>query len=151
MFFWVLLAIALAFAWWLSGKRASSINERLYLRRRGYAPAESAAPDQALSRDNQLFGLIESLRDVSSQSRERAAQQLGQMCESGRRDERMLSPLIDALDDNDACVRRAVALALASLSDASAVEAINRRLEVEESVMVRSTLQKVRAKLNGES
>ncbi|HMG32968.1 MAG TPA: HEAT repeat domain-containing protein [Blastocatellia bacterium] len=151
MFLWVLLAIGLAVAWWLSGKRASSINERTYLKRRGYYSAENSAPDPVVSQDNQLFGLIESLRDVSAQSRERAAQQLARMCESGRRDSRMLSPLVEALDDNDAAVRRAVALALASLSDSAAAAAISRRLEIEESVMVRSTLQKVLTRLSAES
>jgi HEAT repeat protein len=54
----------------------------------------------------------------------------------------MFAPLVTALDDNDASVRRAAASALASLGDRSAIERLKRRIDVEDSVAVRSSLKK---------
>ena len=59
----------------------------------------------------------------------------------------MLPSLIVALDDNEASVRRAVAVALASLRDPSSVDALKRRMEVEESLQVRASLEDALAKL----
>src|SRR5262245_48979554 len=115
MSFLVFIAIILAIAWWLSGRRASSLNERLYLRRRGYTGNDQPEPRPQVSRDAHLFSLIESLGDLSPFARERAAEELGRICESGNRDQRMASGLVKALNDNDASVRRAAAHALASL------------------------------------
>jgi HEAT repeat protein len=138
----LLLAIVLAAAWWLAGRRASSLNERLYLRRRGYSAPEEPEPRGEAAPDAHLLAVIDSLEDLSPYSRERAAQELARMCQSGRGDSRMFAPLVTALDDNDASVRRAAASALASLGDRSAIERLKRRIDVEDSVAVRSSLKK---------
>ena len=138
----LLIAIGLAIAWWLNGRRAASFNEKLYLRRRGYQPEEPPEVTTQVSRDAHLFNLIESLTDLSPYARERAAEELSRLCASGRRDKRMLSPLISALDDNDPSVRRAVAMALGTFGGEEAAGSLNRRLEKEESVPVRSALKK---------
>ena len=61
----------------------------------------------------------------------------------------MLPSLIVALDDSEASVRRAVATALANLSDPSSVDALKRRMDVEESIQVRVSLEQALAKLGG--
>lgn len=61
----------------------------------------------------------------------------------------MLPSLIVALDDSDTSVRRAVATALSHLSDPSSVDALKRRIDVEESIQVRSSLEQALAKLGG--
>lgn len=61
----------------------------------------------------------------------------------------MLPSLIVALDDSDASVRRAVATALAHLSDPTSVDALKRRMDVEESIQVRASLEQTLAKLSG--
>jgi HEAT repeat protein len=147
MSYLVLLAIALAVGWWLTGSRASSLNERVYLRRRGYEPAQKPEPTPKVDRDAYLFSLIESLNDLSPFARERAAQELGRISESGNRDPRMLSGLLSALNDSDASVRRAVATALASLGDVEAVEHLRKRVEIEESAPARVSMQKAIEKL----
>jgi len=78
---------------------------------------------------------------VSAFARQRAAEDLGRMCESGRRDPRMLSALIAALEDNDASVRGAVVSALGKLGDPASVAPLKSRMEEEESIHVRALLQ----------
>jgi len=148
MSYLVFIAIILALAWWLSGRRAASLNERLYLRRRGYGGNEQPEPKPQISRDAHLLGLIESLGDLSPFARERAAEELGRMCESGNRDARMTTALVKALDDNDASVRRAAAHALGNLGGEEAAESLKRRIEIEESFAVRNVLQKALGKIS---
>lgn len=135
----IIIAIALYFG--LRSGRGLSRNEELYLKRRGYeAPGESEE-GPPVSRDARLFNLIESLSDISPFARQRAADDLSRMCALGRRDSRMLPALIAALDDNDASVRSAVAAALGNLREAASLEPLKRRLEVEESIQVRVSLE----------
>jgi hypothetical protein len=142
MTFFIFLAIALALVWWFSGWRASGRNERLYLKRRGYQPDQQQAPPEPVSKDSQIASLIASLTDLSPYSRERAVQELERRCASGLRDSRVLEALVQAVEDNDPSVRRAAARALGTLGEPEAVEAIRKRLEVEESVAVRTVLQR---------
>jgi HEAT repeat protein len=149
MSIFIFIAIALALAWWFSGMRAGSRNERLYLRRRGYQQPEQPEQREPKPKDAYLFGLIESLGDLSPFSRERAAQELTRMCDSGKRDARMMGALVATLNDTDASVRRAAAGALASLGDAEALEPLQKRAEIEASAPVRVALQRAIEKLNG--
>jgi hypothetical protein len=141
--------IVVAAIWWASSRRAMSLNERLYLKRRGYATDEQADVGRPLDRDARLFGLIESLGDISPYSRQRAAEELSRMCAAGRKDPRMLSSLVSALDDTDASVRSSAATALANLGEPQAIEALETRLKVEESIHVRAALANALEKLNG--
>src|SRR5262249_39957458 len=126
----------------ISSERILNRNERLYLRRRGYdPPPDGEQGGGPVSKDFRLLSLIESLSDLSPYSRQRAAEDLGRMCASGRRDPRMLGPLIEGLDDSDASVRGAVAKALENLGDPASLERIKQRMEVEESIHVRACLE----------
>ena len=69
------------------------------------------------------------------------------MCEAGTRDARMLPALVAALDDKDAAVRSAVATALGNLGHVEALAPLQQRLANEESIHVRSSLQKAIDKL----
>jgi hypothetical protein len=95
-----------------------------------------------------LFSLIESLSDISPYARQRAAEDLSRMCIEGNRDPRMLSSLVATLDDSDASVRSAVAIALRNLGDRASVEPLKRRLEVEESLHVRPSLERALERLD---
>jgi len=53
----------------------------------------------------------------------------------------MLRALMAVLDDSDASVRSAVATALGKVGDAAAVEPLRRRIELEESIHVRASLE----------
>lgn len=148
MFFLILFVVIIVAAfWWVNGERALSRNERLYLKRRGYEPPSESEASPPVSKDAHLFSLIESLSDISPFARQRAAEELSRMCVEGNRDVRMLPSLIVALDDSEAPVRRAVATALANLSDQSSVDALKRRMDVEESIQVRASLEQALAKL----
>lgn len=70
------------------------------------------------------------------------------MCIEGNRDPRMLSSLVATLDDSDASVRSAVAIALRNLGDRASVEPLKRRLEVEESIHVRTSLERALERLD---
>jgi HEAT repeat protein len=74
--------------------------------------------------------------------RQRAAEDLARLCQSGTRDERMLPSLVAALNDNDASVRSAAANALLQLGSPEAIAPLKRRLESEESIHVRASLQR---------
>ena len=124
----------------ISGERRQSLNERLYLRRRGYEPPPEVGEGPPVSKDARLFGLIQSLSDISPYARQRAAEDLSRIDGSGHRDPRVLSSLIAALDDNDASVRGAVAKALGKIGDNGSIEPLKRRLEFEESIHVRALL-----------
>jgi hypothetical protein len=150
LFLILFVVIVIAVVWWLNGQRVMSRNEWLYLKRRGYeAPSEAEPAARTVSKDAYLFSLIESLSDISPFARQRAAEDLSRMCVEGNRDPRMLPSLIVALDDSDASVRRAVVTALALLTDPSSVEALKRRMDVEESIQVRVSLEHALAKLGG--
>jgi hypothetical protein len=133
--------------WWVKSERAISRNEKLYLRRRGYDTAEAVADEPPVHKDTRLFGLIESLGDLSPFARQRAADELSRMCEEGRGDSRMLPALLAALNDRDASVRGAVAAALANLGDLQAVEALRLRREEDESIHVKAALDRAIQKL----
>jgi HEAT repeat protein len=148
MFFLILFVVAMiAVIWWLKGERALSRNEKLYLKRRGYEPPSEADAGPPVSKDARLFDLIESLSDISPFARQRAAEDLSRMCIEGNRDPRMLSGLLAALDDSEASVRTAVVKALTNLRDPSSVDALKRRMDVEESIQVRVSLEQALAKL----
>lgn len=143
----VATVIVVAVLWWVKSERAISRNEKLYLRRRGYDDAEAAADGPPVHKDTRLFGLIESLGDLSPFARQRAAEELSRMCEEGRGDSRMLPALLAALNDRDASVRGAVAAALANLGDQQAVEALRVRREEDESIHVKAALDRAIQKL----
>jgi hypothetical protein len=149
MFFLILfVVIIIAVMWWVNGERARSRNERLYLKRRGYEPPSEVEAGAPVPKDARLFSLIESLSDISPFARQRAAEDLSRMCVEGNRDPRMLSSLVATLDDSDASVRSAVAMALRNLGDRASVEALKRRLELEESIHVRASLERALEKLD---
>jgi HEAT repeat protein len=149
MLYVVLVVIILVAAlWWKRGNVRLSRNERLYLKRRGYEVDEPIDRARPVSKDSRLFGLIESLEDLSPYSRQRAAEELSKMCEAGERDRRMLSSLVFALDDSEPAVRTAVVNALGKLNDPAAIDHIKRRLAVEESIQVRAAAQRVLERLD---
>ena len=135
----IVIVVALIYAFRPDG--SLSFNERLYLKRRGYEPPIEINEGPPVSKDARLFSLIESLSDISPYARQRAAEDLSRMCTSGQRDPRMLPSLIAALDDSEASVRGAVANALGKLGDPASVEPLKRRMESEESIHVRASLE----------
>jgi len=147
LFLILFVVIIIAVMWWVNGERALSRNERLYLKRRGYEPPSEVEAGPPVSKDTRLFSLIESLSDISSFARQRAAEDLSRMCIEGNRDPRMLSSLLATLDDSEAAVRSAVAIALTNLGDRASVEPLKRRLELEESIHVRASLERALEKL----
>jgi hypothetical protein len=112
--------------WWLNSNQAASRNERTYLKTRGYDPVEPPEVRSAARQEARLMDLLNSLDDVTPYSRERAAEELSLLCESGGRDERMFAPLVAALDDRNSSVRGAAAMALGNLGDARAVSHLER-------------------------
>jgi HEAT repeat protein len=149
MYLIALLAIGIiVFVWWVNSQRTVGLNEKMYLRSRGYDNDDRLDEGPPVPKDTRLFGLIESLGDLSPYARQRAAEDLGRMCASGKGDERMLSPLMEALDDSDASVRSTVAAALGCLGDGRAIDALKGRLEVEESIHVRAALNQALDKLS---
>src|SRR6266850_5526324 len=147
LFIFLIIVIAVALTYAFRSQQGLNQNERLYLRRRGYEPPAEVEDRPHVSKDTRLFSAIESLSDVSAFARQRAAEDLARMCETGQRDPRMLSALIAALDDNDASVRGAVALALGKLGDSASVAALRARMEIEESIHVRASLEKALERL----
>jgi len=147
LFIILIIVIVVALIYGLKGDGTLSFNERLYLKRRGYEPPIDINEGPPVSKDARLFSLIESLSDISPYARQRAAEDLSRMCASGQRDLRMLSSLIAALDDSDASVRTAVAIALGRLGDPASVEPLKRRMESEESIHVRASLEQALEKL----
>jgi len=143
----IIIVVALVYA--LSSQRGLNLNERLYLKRRGYEPPIDIPEGRPIPKDARLFSLIESLSDISPYARQKAAEDLSRMCASGQGDSRMLNPLIDTLDDRDASVRGAVATALGKLGDPASIEPLTRRMEVEDSIMVRASLTQALEKLAG--
>jgi hypothetical protein len=148
LFLILFVVIIIAVMWWVNGERALSRNERLYLKRRGYEPPSEAESGPPVSKDTRLFSAIESLSDISPYARQRAAEDLSRMCIEGNRDSRMLSSLVATLEDSDAGVRGAAAVALGNLGDRASVEPLERRLEVEESIHVRASLERALRKLD---
>ncbi|HKA22525.1 MAG TPA: HEAT repeat domain-containing protein [Blastocatellia bacterium] len=143
----IIIVVALVYAF--SSQRGLNLNERLYLKRRGYEPPIDIPEGRPIPKDARLFSLIESLSDISPYARQKAAEDLSRMCASGQGDSRMLNPLIDTLDDRDASVRGAVATALGKLGDPASIEPLTRRMEVEDSIMVRASLTQALEKLAG--
>ena len=143
----LIIIIVAALIFGFRSGRGLSLNETLYLKRRGYEPPVEIDEGPPVSKDTRLFSLIESLGDISPFARQRAAEDLSRMCLSGRRDTRMLPALIAALDDSDASVRTAVVTALGNLRDPSSLEALTRRLDEEESIQVRALLEQAIEKL----
>jgi len=147
MFLILVIIIVAALVYAFTSQRGLNLNERLYLKRRGYEPPIDVPEGPPISRDARLFSLIESLSDISPYARQKAAEDLARMCTSGKGDSRMLNPLIDSLDDSDASVRGAVATALGKLGDPASREALTRRMEVEDSIPVRASLAQALEKL----
>ena len=146
----IIIVVVIGLVWWINNQRTMSLNERLYLKRRGYAVEEPVDPGPPVPKDTRLINLIESLGDLSPFARQRAAEDLSRMCQAGQRDPRMLPSLIVALNDSDASVRSTVAAALGNLSNMEAVEPLKQRLEIEESIHVRGALQKALQKLEAD-
>jgi len=147
LFIILVIVIVAGFIYALKSEKGLNRNERLYLKRRGYEPPTEVEERPQVSKDTRLLSAIESLSDVSAFARQRAAEDLSRMCESGQRDARMLSALTPALDDSDASVRSAAAIALGKLGDPSAISALTARMEVEESIHVRASLEGALEKL----
>jgi HEAT repeat protein len=137
----IILIIAAA-VWWSRSNKSLTANERQYLKRRGYAVDDAFEIRQPVDNRSRLTTTLESLSDLSPFARQRAAQDLAQMCEQGQGDALMLYPLLEALDDSDASVRSAVASALGKLGDARAIEALKKRLATEESIQPLSFMRK---------
>ena len=140
--FFLIVLIVVAVVWWAGNRKGLSFNERQYLKNRGYAADAALDDGPPITKDTRLLNLIESLGDLSPYARQRAAEDLARMCQSGGRDERMLPSLLAALDDNDASVRSAAANALIQFGSPEAVAPLKRRLENEESIHVRASLQR---------
>jgi len=149
LFIILVIIIAVAVIYGLSSQRALNLNERLYLKRRGYEPPIDIDEGPPVSKDAWLFSLLESLSDISPYARQRAVEDLSRIRASGQSDPRVVSSLIRVLDDNDASVRGAVAKALARLGDPASVAPLKRRLEVEESIHVRASLEQALQQLGG--
>lgn len=144
----VFVVIVVAVIWWFSSNRALSRNEKSYLKRRGYEFEDLDTGPRPVARDARILNLIDSLEDVSPGSRQRAAEDLAQMCVGGQRDERMFLPLKRALDDNQPVVRTAVVKALGELGDPRAIEPLTEMMENEESIQVRAAIKSVIEKLS---
>ena len=142
----IVLIIAVVI-WWSRSKNVLSYNERQYLKRRGYVADENLEPGPPVDQNARLFTAIESLTDLSPYARQRAAQDLAQMCEEGQRHSLMLFPLMEALNDSDAAVRSAVANALGKLGDGRAIDALKERLTLDDSIQVTPSLRKAIEKL----
>jgi len=138
----LIIIIVVAVSYGLRSRSELNLNEKLYLRRRGYQATNESIERAPVSKDLKLLGAIESLSDVSPYARQRAAEDLSRICAAGNRDDRMLSPLIEALNDNDASVRSAVATALGNYGDLASREALSTRLGVEESIHVRASIER---------
>ena len=149
LFIILAIIIVVAVIYGLSSQRALNLNERLYLKRRGYEPPIDVDEGPPISKDAWLFSLIESLSDISPYARQRAVEDLSKIGKSGQRDPRVVSSLIRVLDDTDASVRGAVAKALGRLGDPASVAPLKRRLEVEESIHVRASLEQALEQLSG--
>jgi HEAT repeats len=147
LFIILVIVIVVALIYGFNANRGLNLNERLYLKRRGYEPPIEFSEGPPVSKDTRLFSLIESLGDISPYARQRAAENLSRLCASGHRDQRMLSSLIKTLDDSDASVRGAAAMALGNLGDRASVEALKRRMETEDSIHVRASLEQALEKL----
>lgn len=137
----LVIVIVVAVIYGLSRERGLNRNERLYLKRRGYEPPLDVNAGLPVPKDVRLFSLIDSLSDLSPYARQRAVEDLSRIGSPGQRDPRVLSSLIGALDDSDASVRGAVAKALGKLGDPASVAALKLRLEIEESIHVRASLE----------
>jgi hypothetical protein len=146
MFILVVLIVA-GIIWWLSSNQATSRNEKTYLRTRGYDPAEPPEVRSAARQEARLMDLLNSLDDVTPYARERAAEELSLMCESGARDDRMFAPLVAALDDRNSSVRGAAAMALGSLGDVRAISHLERVIGADGSSHVRNQARLAMEKL----
>ena len=142
----IILIIALVI-WWSKSNSTLSFNERQYLKRRGYASGQGLDLGPPVDQEAILRATLDSLSDLSPYSRQRAAQDLGRICEEGRRDPVMYSPLVHALEDRDASVRSAATEALGKLGDKRAIEVLRHRLEVEDSIQTLASLRKALQRL----
>src|SRR5215831_1185272 len=133
--------------WWLSSNQAASRNEKTYLRTRGYDPVDAPEVRTAARQEARLMDLLNSLDDVTPYSRERAAEELSLLCESGGRDERMFAPLVAALDDRNSSVRGAAAMALGNLGDVRAVTHLERVVSSDASSHARNQARQALLKL----
>ena len=143
----IVVLVVILVIWWSKSDRTLNRNEKLYLKRRGYETEEKIEPGSPITKDTRLFMAIESLNDLSPASRQRAAQDLAQLCEQGIRDSLMFSALVEALDDRDGAVRCAVADALGKFGDLQAIKFLEQRLAIEEALQTRAALQRVIKKL----
>jgi HEAT repeat protein len=148
----LLVLVITAVLWWLSSRRAQELNERIYLKRRGYDDAPAKRRNESADSAVRLLDLLDSLDDVTPYARQRAAEEIATLCESGHSDPRMFAPLVATLkDDDNAAVRGAAADALASLNDARAIEPLRRAAELDESARVRAAALRALEKLGGKT
>lgn len=145
----ILLVVAAVLVWWWKDRNSLTRSERNYLKRRGYY-VDERPEGEPVSPDKRMFGLVDSLHDVSPSSRQRAAEEISQMCDAGMRDQRLFAPLVTALDDNDPGVRGAVVLALASLADDRAARRLRRVADEDDSIHVRATARRALERLNSQ-
>lgn len=142
----LILIIALVI-WWSRRQNHLTANERQYLKRRGYTNEEAPPPAAPPATNTRLHAALDSLADISPNARERAAQTLAKLCDEGQADSLMLSPLITALADQHAAVRRAVAEALGKLNDPRAIEPLRQQLEWDDSIHFRLAAERTLARL----
>src|SRR5436853_6841919 len=105
--FILIVLIVIAVLWWVNSRRGLSLNERQYLKSRGYEADAAMDAGPPVARDTRLSSLIESLDDLTPYARQRAAEDLARLCQSGARDSRMVSTLLTALAVYGAGMRRA--------------------------------------------
>jgi hypothetical protein len=124
--FILLVLVVGGIIWWLNSNQAASRNEKTYLKTRGYDGGDRPEQRSVARQEARLMDLLNSLDDVTPYSRERAAEELSLLCVDGGRDERMFAPLVAALDDKNASVRGAAAMALGNLGDGRAISHLER-------------------------
>jgi hypothetical protein len=144
----ILAVVVLLVIWWLKSQKALNLNEKLYLRRRGYEHDQTEPKGRPVDPDSRLLGLMHSLTDLSPYARQRAADELSRMCTEGKRDSRMFESLVNALGDSEASVRSAVATALGNLGDPRAIELLKHRMDLDESIHFRAAVLKALKKLS---
>ena len=146
----IFMAIVIAaLIWWYKGEHSNTVNERAYLRSRGYSTDERQERRPA-PQESRLRSLVDSLDDITPYARQRAAEEIALMCEEGKRDSRFYAPLVAALDDKSAAVRGAAVIALEKLGDTRAANHLKRVVECDDSIHVRAIAKKTLERIAAE-
>ncbi|PYP85294.1 MAG: hypothetical protein DMF61_17125 [Blastocatellia bacterium AA13] len=138
----IIAVIGAALVWWYKSEHSSTLNEKAYLRGRGYS-ADGPEIRGPIPLDARVRSLIDSLDDVTPYARQRAAEEVALMCDEGQKDSRFFAPLVAALDDNSAAVRGAAVTALEKLGDSRAQVHLKRVVDSDDSIHVRAIARKV--------